>query len=79
MWRNLLWKNRRGNLLHNPLLKKSYVFTLACGEKNVEALSKKGVIHINLYYGCYYYLNLFIDIFIFHSLTRKETDYAFYL
>ena len=61
MWRNRLWKT--GGLKFSPqcLLKTSTYSHLPCGEKSVAGLEKKGVFHISLYYGYYYYLNLFIE------------------
>jgi len=64
MWRTLLWKNREQKFLPQCLLKTYPSPHFACGEKSVEALDKKGLIHIILYYGCYYYLNLFTDRYL---------------
>ena len=79
MWKLSLWRIWEPKILPQGLWKKVVILTFGCGEFFVVAVKRNPLFHINFLYGCYYYLNLSLNIFILHSLSRKEHDYAFYL
>ena len=77
MWRDRLWKNWEQKFLPQCLLKTSTFPHWACGKKAVETLDKKGLIHISLYYYCYYYLNLFIEIYLYNLYQERNLTMRF--
>ena len=79
MWKKELWKNTLPFFPPQRVWKNVKFSPSACGEKTVAAHEKNGVFHINLYYHCYYCLNLFIHIYILSYLQERKEIYAFYL